>query len=258
MSKINKQKEHFDSISAAYTEARKDKRHLAVKNAIWEEALSTIKFKPRIKVLEAMCGVGDGANLIASYTDSSIEYHGFDFSEHMVNTAKSNVPTGKIWQQDVTKLDVFQEYDVVILLGGLHHVYEHAESVVKKLWRALTPSGLFINFEPTHANPLYKLIREAIYKKNSFFDAETEQGFVVDSLHQMFKKSGFRIVKALYPGLVSYVLWYNPDAFPLLNRGNTAFADWVISKERFVWGSRFAKVLSFSTLTICQKDEKAN
>ncbi|MDL2279654.1 hypothetical protein LJC15_03195, partial [Desulfovibrio sp. OttesenSCG-928-G11] len=132
------------------------------------------------------------------------------------------------------------------------------EVVMSNIAKSLKDTGLFICFEPTHNNFLTASIRSIVYYLNSFFDHKTERGFSSKELDGIAKKQGLTPVAQLYPGLLAYILWYNPDAFPLLNRGSEPLAKKYIRWERTVWASRFAYYLSFATLTCYKKDSSAD
>ena len=120
----------------------------------------------------------------------------------------------------MTKIELENKlYDIIILIAGLHHVPFHAPESVRRLVTALKPGGFFISLEPTSGNIIARKAREYIYKKNSLFDAETERDFSVNELCRMFEIAGLEKTYISFPGLLSYVLYYNPDAFPALNCG---------------------------------------
>ena len=66
---------------------------------------------------------------------------------------------------------------------------------------------------------MFRWVRQKIYQRNKLFDEQTEQGFRVKDLFSLFEVAGLECAEAAWPGLASYVLYYNPDAFPSLNLG---------------------------------------
>ena len=79
-------------------------------------------------------------------------------------------------------------------------------------------------------------VRDSVYRRNEIFDAETERGFALSRLNELFTANGFELTDQMYPGLLSYVLFYNPDAFPRLNRGGPSLV-----RATFVLDSPFLK-----------------
>jgi SAM-dependent methyltransferase len=144
-------------------------------------------------------------------------------------------------------------YDLIILLGGLHHVPDAAAMVVRRLAGALKPGGLLVSFEPTFGNPLARRVRERIYDRNSLFDARTERSFAVDELLEMFEAAALEPVDILFPGLLSYVLYYNPDAFPGLNVGGSRLVRLTFALDRLLFRSALGRGLSFATLSVWRR-----
>jgi hypothetical protein len=146
-----------------------------------------------------------------------------------------------------------RRYDLIILIGGLHHVFVHTDTVLSGLAATLKSNGYFISYEPTHNNWLTRRIRNRIYQKNAIFDHETEQGFEFVDLEYKFRNAGFKKVDQVYPGLLSYVLYYNPDAFPWLNVGGQLLVRLSFWIDRLFWRTWIGKKLTFATLTLWQK-----
>lgn len=250
---VERQREHFDKISEKYSEARKHPNHLLLKNLIWKEFFKNHKESapPGISVLEPMCGMGEGLRILQAHAQEKISYSGFDYSEEMVRIARKSNPKSDIQICDATAYDNGGiKYDWIVLIGGLHHVYAQAESVIERLSRALPSGGYFLNFEPTQNCWLTRSVRNYVYNSNSLFDEETEQGFELKDLDLMFEKAGFEKVDQVYPGLLAYILYYNPDAFPLLNIGGKFCVRAAFGIDRIFWRTWLGRKLSFSTITL--------
>ncbi len=254
MSKLEQQKEHFESISEKYFSTRKDIKHNLVKEATWETFFSQLDldFDSKPEVLEAMCGAGDGYDILSKYIPD-FEYSAFDYSEKMVDFAKEKFQGKNIYWADITKLNQVEEYDLILVIGGLHHVYQHKELAVENISKALKPNGYFICYEPTHNNILLRKVREYTYKKNALFDEETERAFTTNELNTLMQTYNLDLVKQTFPGLLAYVLWYNPDAFPFLNKGSNSLVKFVLACEKRFYASSLAKFFSFSTLSCYKK-----
>lgn len=96
-------------------------------------------------------------------------------------------------------------------------------------------------------------MRQRIYEKNALFDNETEQGFDLPALDAMFTQQQMMRVDQVYPGLLAYVLYYNPDAFPLLNRGGPRAVRSAFAIDRLFWRGWLGRTLSFATITLWRK-----
>jgi SAM-dependent methyltransferase len=255
MTKIERQRAHFDSIAGQYYEARRNANHVLLKSLIWREFFSRWPGPRRggLDVLEAMCGFAEGKDIIENGLGLPVRYTGFDYSGEVVARLQNARPELAVSCADVTTFTTGKQYDIVMILGGLHHVPDAAGDVVVRLAAALKPGGHFISLEPTHGNGVFRLVREAIYRRNPLFDAATEQAFVTDRLFALFRNAGLALVDTMYPGLLSYVLYYNPDAFPLLNRGGTRAVRAAFAIDRPLMRTVIGKTLSFATLTLWRK-----
>lgn len=254
---VERQREHFNEISALYTESRKHPNHLLLKDLIWSAFFADCKFSsfPRMKVLEPMCGLSEGLQIIKRHVQSEINYFGFDYSEQMVEIAIRNNPGAKVTQRDATSFDGAGEmFDWIILIGGLHHVFAQADDVVLRLASALPRGGYFLNFEPTQNCWATRVVRNRIYKRNALFDEQTEQGFDLENLNCIFSNAGFEKVRQVYPGLLAYILYYNPDAFPAFNLGGASFVRSAFCIDKLLWRTWLAKKLSFATITLWRKN----
>lgn len=252
---IEKQRKHFNSISEEYCSARRHPNHLRLKELIWSAFLRRNQgLKGEVnRVLEPMCGYGEGFALLKEYLKADFDYLGFDYSENMVEYSKQCFPDRDVRWGNATNFEYKGEpFDLIILLGGLHHVYEHTQLVISELSKNLRKNGFFISFEPTHNIFITRAIRNRIYQANRIFDPDSEQGYEYQNLQEYFTSAGFVKVDELYPGLLAYVLYYNPDAFPFLNIGSKALVDWVFWIDRFFWSNAVGRSLSFATLTLWQ------
>lgn len=258
---IEQQKNHFNSIAEKYETARNGETHLLIKKLIWHHCLKGIPINrnKKYRVLEAMCGFAEGGELIIKHLGLNIDYVGFDYSDAVVNSLKNKRPELEIYQEDATQyLPEESMFDIIILIGGLHHVPNHAEQVVRNLSKGLKKDGMFINFEPTYGNPLNQWVRKKIYQKNELFDEETERDFSVSELKMFFEAANMAPLRVRHPGLLSYVLFYNPDAFPLLNIGGKWLVKLSFFIDRLFYRNFIGACFSFATLSVWQKQKAEN
>ena len=255
MNSVDQQRKHFESISEKYFDARQNPNHLLYKQLICEQFFKRNSFvlQHGAKVIEPMCGYSEGKAILEDHCRSDFEYTGFDFSRPLVERAKEKFPSANIYVQDVTKFEGQEQFDLMILIGGLHHVYAHVSLVLKRLSSALKPGGYLINLEPTQNNPVYRWVRQRIYKKNDLFDDETEQAFDLSELNDLYCDAGLVIRDQMYPGLLAYIMYYNPDAFPALNIGSAKAVRSLFALERAFYRSWLARKMSFATLSLLQK-----
>lgn len=257
MSKIERQRTHFNSIAERYNAGRQEANHRRIKSLIWRSAsryLAPLGGR-RLKMLEAMCGYAEGIEIAGRELGLDCEYHGFDYSDVIVAELSRRLPPGRVWQADATTYRPGADvYDLVMLIGGLHHVPDDAATVVRNLAEGLKPGGMFVNFEPTSDNPLFQAVREWIYRRNEIFDEATERAFAVNELKGFFAAAGLEEVKTFFPGLLAYTLYYNPYAFPLLNIGGRKSVEFFFALDQLVMNSWIGRVFSFATVSIWRKN----
>jgi len=84
-------------------------------------------------------------------------------------------------------------------------------------------------------------------------DHETGGAFELKELNSRYCESDFEVVDQIYPGLFSYVLYYNPEAFPLLNIGDCLVVRVRFGLGRLFFGSIVRLNLSFATMSLLEK-----
>lgn len=253
---LEQQREHFNSIAEKYFSARNHPNHSALKKLIWRKFFNRHpELAPNIgSVLEPMCGMAEGYEILKENTSAEFSYLGFDYSETMVEIAHKDKPQLRVEWGDVTSyISPVPPVDLIVLIGGLHHVYSRTPEVLKNLTQALKPGGYFLNFEPTHNTWLTRRVRQQIYKSNSLFDNDTEQGFEREDLLRHFRTAGYELLDEVSPGLAAYVLYYNPDAFPLLNIGGPSLVKGLFWIDRLFWTNWVGRKLSFATISLWRR-----
>ena len=252
---INRQQEHFDSIADKYYAKRQGENHQLYKRLLWSFFFKNKEhlFLSHSQVLEPMCGFAEAKKIFEEILKIKIDYEGFDYSKPLVDIVKNDSNDINIWVQDVTTFEADKLYDIIVIIGGLHHIPNYASKVLRSMSDALKPTGYFINIEPTNDNFLWKGIRDYIYKRNSLFDEHTERSFTLNELNGMYNQACLKIVDQLHFGLLSHVLYYNPDAFPLLNIGGKRCVSFTFWLDKFFFRSFIGRKLSFATLTMLSK-----
>lgn len=272
MNNSQRQHDHFENIAHNYLCSRGDVRHQYLKEKMFERAFRAINLpqthttsqfkepvrgtasgnsagKEKLEILEPMCGNG-GLHIILKKYFPNFTYEGFDLSESMIDDGRKKYPDLHLRVGDVLTAVPEKQYDIVVICGGLHHVHDQAAEIFKKIALWLKPEGYFVNLEPVHNNLLWKKIRESVYTKNGLFDERSEEGFTTRELEMMAVQAGLSPAAQTFPGLLSYILWYNPDAFPWLNHGPLWIAKKLINLESVVWQTGFARYFSFADLSV--------
>lgn len=254
--KIERQREHFNAIAERYEAGRDDANHKRIKSLIWRSVRQDLQSLQgrRVRMLEPMCGYAEGRDIAEHVWGLECDYSGFDYSDVIVERLANSHGDSAIWQADVTTYrPAPAAFDLMVLIGGLHHVPDAAAGVVARLAEGLASGGLFVSFEPTSGNPLFKRIRDKIYDDNDIFDEKTERAFSVSEYEAFFRDAGLERMRVIYPGLLAYVLYYNTYAFPFLNWGGGRAVDAAFAVDKIFMSNRIGRLLSFATLSIWQK-----
>lgn len=251
------QREHFNQVSERYLAGRQGRQHLTYKKVMWKYVLAMLESRlpdvSNICVLEAMCGDGS-AGMLLKKRFPQIDLYGFDYSDEMVAAASRAVGSEMdLFQMDILKWQELDRYDVVLLVGGLHHVPDAVSVALANIVNALKPGGLFLNFEPTSDNFLWQWIRDRIYQRNTLFEENTERGFDLTGYNRLLADAGLFVEKQQYCGLLGYVLYYNPDAFPWLSKGPDFIAKGLCHSDFWIGSTLLGRKLSFATWTLARK-----
>lgn len=258
--KTDIQREHFNKISEAYIKGRSTTTHLEYKRIWWnfigKELKNQLPKNAEILVLDSMCGNAEFSVELTKKIEN-VKVDAFDYSEEMVREARRKLKKYsrkiKVFRADALKYENKNKYDLVIIIGGLHHVPFGVKTVLKRVYNSLKKGGLFLNLEPTHNNIIWQKSREKIYKENPLFEESTEEAFTLEEYNKLLTKTGFNITYQIHPGLLGYVLHYNPDAFPSINIG-TPFTARILAKIDLFLGKTFiGEYFSFATWTIAKK-----
>lgn len=247
---------HFDAVAEEYFIARQNPNHLLYKKLLWSYVFKANPFlcESELNILEPMCGYAENKKILEQHLAPGFSYTGFDYSKNVLQKLRRICPDINVFHQDISAYQPPPEtYDLIIIIGGLHHVPDIAPDVIRSLAGGLTPGGWFISFEPTCGNRLFHKTREIIYRSNRAFDSETERSFFVEELITMFQGAGLTLCDILYPGLLAYVLYYNPEAFSMLNLGNEETVKTAFNFDKAFIRSSIGRMLSFATITLWQR-----
>ena len=251
------QRIQFNNMSEGYSNAVDNIKAKYFRWLVYKEFFrntsfqKTIENSQKLSVLEAMCGIGSGRMVLESVFGSiDIDYDGFDYSDEIIKIAKKKNPEYHFFQQDINDFSTDKEYDIILLLSGLHHVPDNAGQVMKNLQKYLKPGGYFISIEPTFNNKVAQFICNRVYKHSKFYDYKTERRFSLEELNCFFSEAGYSIEKQIYPGLFAYLLWFfNPYPW-LLKIGNMNTVKFLYRMEHRLYSNWFGRKFSIATFTI--------
>lgn len=150
------------------------------------------------------CGCGDGTFTLELLNSRKINYIvGFDIAQNAIYQAKKLLPKKdrkKVLYTSCNMYDVRKKFgkkkfDVAIVRGVLHHLY-NPERAIKQL--SFLPYILVL--EPNGYNPILKIIE----KISPYHRKHEEKSYFPPTLNRWFQKNGYEIVEQKFVGIVPY------------------------------------------------------
>lgn len=147
--------------------------------------------------LDLCCGTGAGVSLLTELCDRVV---GLDFSQGMLEVARSRFPEVELIHGDALEARWSQEFDLVTCFGALgHFLPEDVPAFVDVVYRALKPGGTFAFFTlPRTGGPeiLLRLFDLAIRLRNALIKPEFVMYYRASPrgwLLRLMKERGFTI-----------------------------------------------------------------
>ncbi|MCH2170423.1 class I SAM-dependent methyltransferase [Myxococcota bacterium] len=225
-----RQKEHYERIHDEYTSHYYDDESLAYRRQyILEPMFEGLNLDGK-KVADLMCGNGLNSMEVMRLFPGA-EVSGFDISSLACDAYRESL------KRPAYELDLTQEmepvdlFDVVMVIGGLHHCVTDIPRTLENVAKMLKPDGLFLMMEP-NANYVLEPIRTVWYQRDAFFDAETEHALKHDSILELAAPH-FALSDVNYFGGPAYFLVQQSLIFRLPKRIKTLITPPLLLIERF-------------------------
>ena len=112
-------------------------------------------------VLEAMCGSGQTTSFLLS---KGATVTGLDVSEESIASFRARWPSCRAIRASVLESNLESEaFDLIVVVGGLHHLHPHISAAIVEFRRLLKPAGFFCFVEP-HRGSLPDWVRRRWYR----------------------------------------------------------------------------------------------
>lgn len=180
----SRQQELYESIHDEYS------RHLydETSNAYRDQFINATMFKGLdlngCDVAEIMCGNGQATQYIRSKYPTA-RCRGYDISrsacEEYTGVTGSPATVSDIVAEPLPE----NQFDAIVVVGGLHHVARERNKVIVNIHSALKPGGTFVMMEP-NADYILEAARKIWYRRDRFFDADSEQALSYQRLRLDF------------------------------------------------------------------------
>ena len=194
-----KQKDLWEKIFIKYKEHYFDYWSVKYKKRFIFDKLTSMYNFANKDALELCCGSGENSSYIV-HSYPGVNIVGMDISKRAVEDFESHLNM-KCYeadiQQQITSLD--KKFDVIFVLGGIHHCTKNIEGVFSNISRMLRPGGCFIMHEP-NSRFFLESLRQFWYRRDPMFDVESEHALDHDQLLVQGSKYGFELEKLEYIG----------------------------------------------------------
>lgn len=235
---------HYDKIADEYEQHYSDRFGLTYRERfINTPLLQNLDLSGRA-VLEALCGSG---TVTADLLARGAQVTGLDISPRMMDVFMARWPTctpivGSIL--DTALPDA--SFDLVTIVGGLHHLHPDVDRAIDEIHRILRPGGFLCFMEP-HTGSLPDLFRRVWYRFDDTFETN-EAAVDLDALKAR-NASRFDFVTTAYKGNVAFLLVFNSMIFRVPLGLKRFYAPPLFALESFI--NRFGGK-RFSCFTIAQ------
>ena len=185
--------ELFDKIASKY--AKKDYT-ISTKIIREYKVISSLDLLDNIgeikTIVEIGCGIAAPYNYLPKYINFD-KYIGLDHSSEMIENAKKLHKNDKRISfecTDIKEYDKFNEADLVIALGVLHHVTD-VDNFLKILYEQIGENTQVLFFEPISTNKLIGFVRDIRKKIDNTYSSE-QVFFEPEELFNLMKTNGFK------------------------------------------------------------------
>jgi SAM-dependent methyltransferase len=240
---------HYDEIGAAYDAHYSDPtseryRELFINGPL----LGNLDLQGR-RVLEAMCGSGSTAAYLLA---KGATLTGLDISEKLIAVFRARWPQARAIQGSILASGLApNSYDLVVVVGGLHHVQPLVQEAIDEIFRVLVPGGYLCFAEP-HSGSLPDVVRRRWYRLDPLFE-RAEQAIDVDAL-EAHNAERFELITRRFCGNVAYLFVFNSLVFRVPIRLKRFYAPILLTLEAML--ARF-QGRRLSCFVLCQWKKRA-
>ena len=150
--------------------------------------------------LDAMCGAGH----LSTYLEArGVQVTGLDFSPTQIAAYKRlNPKCDAVCGSIRATLFAAESFDLVAVVGGLHHLQAGLDEALHEIHRILKPGGVFCFSEP-HTASLMDWLRRKWYRRDPLFEA-SEEAIDVQQLKRRHSER-FVVQTEVYVGNLAYI-----------------------------------------------------
>ena len=204
--KKNSQQLHFDQILDEYRSAYHSRGSNHYKHKlIYSKIVPLIreKWPNGCQILEVACGSGENSFQLRELLGDNYKFSGTDISGESV--AAFNQIMGSQSAQVKNFMDAedswSSQFEVVLIIGGLHHMVDGLDTVFKNINSATKPRGILLFVEPNAR--FLDVVRRWWYRRDGFFEEDHESALDERFLFSKYGV-GWNQVHVSYFGFVGF------------------------------------------------------
>lgn len=241
-SAVEKQRQRYDKEAKEHHFHYQDEWTQRYRDEFYRSNFADIDLNEK-KVLDAMCASGIETGYLLS---RGAQVVGLDISSENARLYEER------WSSECRVESVHQtsfadaEFDVVYIMGGLHHVLPLLDEVLAEVHRILKPGGYFFFIEP-NKDTWVNRIRDIWYKRSSRF-ADEEQAISYDESLVPLLGNRFREVSLARGGNVAYLLVAQSLILGVPAGVKSAIASSLFKIERFLVKYKLGPNLFFAAV----------
>jgi SAM-dependent methyltransferase len=210
----NPQKNHYETIHNDYLKHYYDATSMKYRDKfIYKYLFKNLNLNNK-SVADLACGSGFNSLYLRKYFPDA-QLTGFDISKNACEDYKKllNRPA---YEVDLTKKNSIgpkysEQFDVVMIIGGLHHCVIDLDQTLVNIHQILKPGGMFLMFEP-NKNYFLESARKMWYKHDRYFEEDSEEA--LDHNHMLQKNAHLYDCNMVnHLGGPAYFLIYNSMLF---------------------------------------------
>jgi SAM-dependent methyltransferase len=242
------QRDHYRRILEEYELHYDDEFAQAYRRRFMYEVMLAGVDLSDTSVLEPMCGSGQATAFLLS---RGAQVTGLDISEVALRSFRQRWPTCNAVCSSILRPPLRPgSFDVVVVIGGLHHVHPHIDQTVTAIHELLQSRGVLCFAEP-HTGSILDAARRVWYQHDHRVFAEGEAAVDLEALKARHATQ-FRFEREVYFGNLAYFLVLNSMVLRIPAQWKSVYAPWCMQVEAFL--SRFqTRRLSAGVLCVWRK-----
>lgn len=196
----SRDRELFDRIASTYAKKDLKPAHRIARKLRLTQTLKVADFGPAPRVMEIGCGAGFAARYMEGRYGAFV---GIDYSEKLISYAREFNRNERATFEvvNINDYEPPEQFDVVFMIGLLHHLDDPAETLTKVL-KHLRPGGWVVANEPQSGNPLVSWLRQMRKKVDKNYSDEQLE-YARGDLRAIFEKAGLTDIKIVPQGILS-------------------------------------------------------